>query len=172
VCGNTAPVGGARFLLLVKKRLGRNAQRDVSPHPNFSTHRKICLSTHPMDAQQAIEEAIEVQAAGGPPSAVTELFLAGRTVPGLGALSLQLAPFLNLRGLSLNGCNLGSLKSFPALPNLRRLELADNQLTGTLAAPLPHPCLTLAAPSPHPPYTLPAPSQATSSPSAPLRSSS
>jgi hypothetical protein len=140
--------------------------------PNFSTHRKICLSTHPMDAQQAIEEAIEVQAAGGPPSAVTELFLAGRTVPGLGALSLQLAPFLNLRGLSLNGCNLGSLKSFPALPNLRRLELADNQLTGTLAAPLPHPCLTLAAPSPHPPYTLPAPSQATSSPSAPLRSSS
>ena len=143
----------------------------ASYHPKLLHARKICLS-QPMDAQQAIEEAIEVQAAGGPPSAVTELFLAGRTVPGLGALSLQLAPFLNLRGLSLNGCNLGSLKIFPALPNLRRLELADNQLTGTLAAPLPHPCLTLAAPSPHPPYTLPAPSQAPSSPSAPLRSSS
>eukprot|EP00964_Phaeocystis_antarctica_P028471 scaffold16052_cov51-Phaeocystis_antarctica.AAC.2 len=81
-----------------------------------------------MDAQ----EAIEVQAAGGPPSAVTELFLAGCTLPeltGLGTLRPQLVPFLNLRSLSLNGCKLGSLESFPALPNLRLLELADNELT-------------------------------------------
>ena len=79
-----------------------------------------------------VEEAIEVQAAGEPPSAVTELFLAGCTVPGLATLSLQLVPFLNLRSLSLNCCKLGSLQSFPALPNLRCLELADNQLTGNL----------------------------------------
>ena len=128
-----------------------------------------------MDAQ----EAIEVQAAGGPPSAVTELFLAGCTLPeltGLGTLRPQLVPFLNLRSLSLNGCKLGSLESFPALPNLRLLELADNELTGELTrcglprhrlqpsspvtrcrspvtsqAPSPRPGRTILTPSLHPP---------------------
>ena len=105
-----------------------------------------------MDAQ----EAIEVQAAGGPPSAVTELFLSGCMFDG-GPLSLQLVPFVNLRSLNLNSCHLGSLENFPALPNLRLLELADNQLTGTLPVPLPHPPRTsphLPAPSVHPPLTL------------------
>ena len=119
----------------------------------------------PMDAQ----EAIEVQAAGGPPSAVTELFLSGCMFDG-GPLSLQLVPFVNLRSLNLNSCHLGSLENFPALPNLRLLELADNQLTGTLPVSLPHPPRT-ARTSPHPPFTLPSPAQAISSPSAPLRSS-
>ena len=140
-----------------------------------------------MDAQ----EAIEVQVAGGPPSAVTELFLAGCTLPelpGLGTLRPQLVPFLNLRSLSLNGCKLGSLESFPALPNLRLLELADNELTGELtrcgpatsqaATELTCHVLsvardltgTLPAPSPHPPYTLPAPSlHPRRQPRAPLR---
>ena len=93
----------------------------------------------PMDAQQAIE----VQTAGEPPGTVTELFLSGCTVPGLEELSLErlsleLVPFVNLRILSLNCCNIGSLESFPVLPNLRLLELADNQLTGKPACLASH----------------------------------
>ena len=89
-----------------------------------------------MDAQ----EAIEVQTAGEPPSAVAELFLAGCTVPGLEEpslerLSLELAPFVHLRILSLNCCSLRFLESFPVLPKLRVLELADNQLTGKPGLP-------------------------------------
>ena len=53
MCENTAPVGCAWFLLLVKR--GKNNgffQLHLSITPNFSTHSKICLSTHPMDAME------------------------------------------------------------------------------------------------------------------------
>lgn len=40
--------------------------------------------------------------------------------------------FCNLNNLSLINVGLTSLKGFPKLPNLRRLELSDNRISGGL----------------------------------------
>ena len=48
----------------------------------------------------------------------------------------RLETYQNLASLTLNGCNLRSLENFPNLPNLIRLELIDNKLTGEKLKPL------------------------------------
>ena len=72
-----------------------------------------------------LETAVAAQVGDKAPDEITELVLdacKATKVTGLDA-------FVNLEVLTLNGCGLTTLDGFPALPALKTLELADNQLT-------------------------------------------
>ena len=71
-----------------------------------------------------LEQAIAAQVQSTPPESVTELILDACKATKVTGID----KFINLEMLTLNGCGLTSLEGFPTLPNLKTLELADNQL--------------------------------------------
>ena len=78
-------------------------------------------AVQPMD----LESAITAQTKDVPADQVTELVL--DTCKATKVVGLD--KFVNLRSLTLNGCGLSTLEGFPTLPDLRRLELSDNNLS-------------------------------------------
>ncbi|XP_046650890.1 acidic leucine-rich nuclear phosphoprotein 32 family member A-like [Daphnia pulicaria] len=78
-----------------------------------------------------MEKRIELEKRGRNPDQITELNLdncRSTTIVGL------TDEFVGLEALSLINVGLTSLKGFPKLPNLRRLELSDNRISGGLNA--------------------------------------
>ncbi|CAG7722652.1 unnamed protein product [Allacma fusca] len=76
-----------------------------------------------------MEKRIELEKRRRPSSQIEELNLdncRSTTIEGL------TDEFLNLRSLSLISVGLTSLKGFPKLPKLRKLELSDNRISGGL----------------------------------------
>ena len=75
-------------------------------------------------------EAIAAQTKDTPPDQVTELVLDTCKATKVSGLE----KFSNLKSLTLNGCGLTTLDGFPTLPELRRLELSDNNISEGLEA--------------------------------------
>ena len=75
-----------------------------------------------------LEAAIQAQTKDTPPDQITELVLDTCKASKVSGLE----KFSNLKSLTLNGCGLATLEGFPALPELRRLELSDNMLSDGL----------------------------------------
>ena len=75
-------------------------------------------------------EAIAAQTKDTPPEQVTELVLDTCKATKVSGLE----KFSNLKSLTLNGCGLTTLDGFPTLPELRRLELSDNNISEGLEA--------------------------------------
>ena len=71
-----------------------------------------------------LEDAVAAQVGTTPPETIQELILDACKATKVTGLD----KFVNLRVLTLNGCGLKSLDDFPTLPELRTLELSDNQL--------------------------------------------
>jgi len=71
-----------------------------------------------------LDTAVAQQTGQTPPEQITELVLDACKATKVTGLD----KFVNLEVLTLNGCGLTTLESFPALPSLKTLELADNQL--------------------------------------------
>lgn len=76
-----------------------------------------------------MDKRIELEMRGRPPSEVTELVLDNCRATQISGLT---EAFTNLEVLSLINVGLTTLKGFPALPKLKKLELSDNRLTGGL----------------------------------------
>jgi len=76
----------------------------------------------------SLEATIAQKTAGTDASEVLELVLDGVKASKVTGLN----QFTKLKVLQLNGCGLTSLEEFPTLPNLQRLELADNALSDGL----------------------------------------
>ena len=77
-----------------------------------------------------LEAAIAAQTKDKPPNEVTELVLDTCKATKVSGLE----KFSNLKSLTLNGCGLTTLDGFPTLPELRRLELSDNNISEGLEA--------------------------------------
>jgi len=77
-----------------------------------------------------LEAAIAAQTKDTPPDQVTELVLDTCKATKVSGLE----KFSNLKSLTLNGCGLTTLDGFPTLPELRRLELSDNNISEGLEA--------------------------------------
>jgi len=78
-----------------------------------------------------MEKRIELEKRRRPSSEIEELILdncRSTTIEGL------TDEFVNLKSLSLISVGLTSLKGFPKLPKLRKLELSDNRISGGLQA--------------------------------------
>ncbi|XP_045138349.1 acidic leucine-rich nuclear phosphoprotein 32 family member A-like [Portunus trituberculatus] len=78
-----------------------------------------------------MEKRIELERRGRSPSTITELNLDNCKSTSVVGLTEE---FENLEVLSLINVGLTTLKGFPALPNLRKLELSDNRISGGLSA--------------------------------------
>ncbi|XP_045599724.1 acidic leucine-rich nuclear phosphoprotein 32 family member A [Procambarus clarkii] len=78
-----------------------------------------------------MEKRIELERRGRSPSKITELNLDNCKSTSIVGLTDE---FEKLEVLSLINVGLTSLKGFPALPNLRKLELSDNRISGGLNA--------------------------------------
>ncbi|XP_068226844.1 acidic leucine-rich nuclear phosphoprotein 32 family member A-like [Palaemon carinicauda] len=78
-----------------------------------------------------MEKRIELEKRGRNPAKITELILDNCKSTSIVGLSEE---FENLEVLSLINVGLTSLKGFPALANLRKLELSDNRIQGGLNA--------------------------------------
>ena len=78
-------------------------------------------AAQPMD----LESAIAAQTKDTPAEQVTELVL--DTCKATKVVGLE--KFSNLKSLTLNGCGLTTLEGFPTLPELRKLELSDNNIS-------------------------------------------
>lgn len=78
-----------------------------------------------------MEKRIELEMRGRSPEEITELNLDNCRSTQIAGLTED---FVNLQNLSLINVGLTSLKGFPKLPMLKRLELSDNRLTGGLNA--------------------------------------
>lgn len=76
-----------------------------------------------------MEKRIELELRGRQPAEVSELNLDNCRSTQVAGLTEQ---FVNLSQLSLINVGLTTLKGFPELPKLTRLELSDNRLTGGL----------------------------------------
>uniref|UniRef100_T1JM97 Acidic leucine-rich nuclear phosphoprotein 32 family member A n=1 Tax=Strigamia maritima TaxID=126957 RepID=T1JM97_STRMM len=77
-----------------------------------------------------MEKRIELEKRGRNPAQIRELNLDNcRSTTILGLTN----EFINLESLSLINVGLTSLKGFPKLPNLKRLELSDNRIPGGLS---------------------------------------
>uniref|UniRef100_A0A8D8SGA5 Acidic leucine-rich nuclear phosphoprotein 32 family member A n=1 Tax=Cacopsylla melanoneura TaxID=428564 RepID=A0A8D8SGA5_9HEMI len=79
--------------------------------------------------EQTMEKRIELEKRGRSASEITELNLDNCRSTSITALT---AEFTNLETLSAINVGLTSLKGFPELPNLKRLELSDNRISGGL----------------------------------------
>jgi acidic leucine-rich nuclear phosphoprotein 32 family protein A/C/D len=77
-----------------------------------------------------LEAAIAAQTKDTPSEQVTELVLDTCKATKVSGLE----KFSNLKSLTLNGCGLTTLEGFPTLPELRRLELSDNNISEGLEA--------------------------------------
>lgn len=76
-----------------------------------------------------MEKRIELERRGRSSSQVKELNLDNCRSTNIVGLTDK---YVNLEQLSLNNVGLTSLKGFPALPNLKRLELSDNRISNGL----------------------------------------
>ncbi|KAJ9576775.1 hypothetical protein L9F63_025330, partial [Diploptera punctata] len=76
-----------------------------------------------------MEKRIELEMRGLKPDKVVELNLDNCRSTSIVGLTDE---FINLETLSLINVGLTSLKGFPKLPNLRKLELSDNRISGGL----------------------------------------
>jgi hypothetical protein len=76
-----------------------------------------------------MDKIIEEQLAGRRPDEVEELSIDNCTQPQISGLTDE---YVNLEILSLMNNGLTSLKGFPSLPQLRKLDLSDNQLADGL----------------------------------------
>ncbi|GBM57600.1 Acidic leucine-rich nuclear phosphoprotein 32 family member A, partial [Araneus ventricosus] len=76
-----------------------------------------------------MEKRIELEKRGRNPSEIKDLVLDNCRSTQIVGLSDE---FCNLESLSLINVGLTSLKGFPKLPNLRKLELSDNRISGGL----------------------------------------
>ncbi|XP_069668927.1 acidic leucine-rich nuclear phosphoprotein 32 family member A-like isoform X1 [Periplaneta americana] len=76
-----------------------------------------------------MEKRIELEKRGRSPDKILELNLDNCRSTSIVGLSDD---FTNLESLSLINVGLTSLKGFPKLPNLRKLELSDNRISGGL----------------------------------------
>lgn len=76
-----------------------------------------------------MEKVIEEQTAGRRPDEVEELNLDSCDASQITGLTEQ---YTNLETLTLSNNGLKSLKGFPNLPNLRKLDLSDNQIADGL----------------------------------------
>jgi len=76
-----------------------------------------------------MEKRIELEKRGRTPSQITDLNLDNCRSTAIVGLTDE---FSNLETLSVINVGLTSLKGFPKLPNLKRLELSDNRITGGL----------------------------------------
>jgi len=74
-----------------------------------------------------MEKRIELEMRGRPAGEITNLNLDNCRSTQVSGLTDE---FINLENLSMINVGLTSLKGFPKLPQLRRLELSDNRLTG------------------------------------------
>lgn len=77
----------------------------------------------------AMEKRIELEKRGRTPAQIKELNLDNCRSTTIVGLSDE---FVNLESLSLINVGLTSLKGFPKLPNLKKLELSDNRISGNL----------------------------------------
>lgn len=78
-----------------------------------------------------MEKRIELEKRGMHPGDVTELNLDSARSTNIQGLTDE---FKNLTSLSLNNVGLTTLKGFPSLPKLKKLELCDNRLSSGLNA--------------------------------------
>ncbi|GIY29833.1 acidic leucine-rich nuclear phosphoprotein 32 family member A [Caerostris darwini] len=76
-----------------------------------------------------MEKRIELEKRGRSPSLIKELNLDNCRSTSIIGLTEE---FVNLESLSLINVGLISLKGFPKLPNLKKLELSDNRISGGL----------------------------------------
>ncbi|XP_067130616.1 acidic leucine-rich nuclear phosphoprotein 32 family member A-like isoform X2 [Centruroides vittatus] len=76
-----------------------------------------------------MEKRIELEKRGRNPNQITELNLDNCRSTSVVGLTDD---FVNLETLSLINVGLTSLKGFPKLPNLKKLELSDNRISGGL----------------------------------------
>jgi len=76
-----------------------------------------------------MEKRIELEKRGRSPDKIAELNLDNCRSTSIVGLSDE---FTNLETLSLINVGLTSLKGFPKLPNLKKLELSDNRISGGL----------------------------------------
>lgn len=91
-------------------------------------------ATHPPHATRhyhIMEKRIELEKRGRNPAKIAELILDNCKSTSIVGLTEE---FQNLEVLSLINVGLTSLKGFPALPSLRKLELSDNRIHGGLNA--------------------------------------
>lgn len=78
-----------------------------------------------------MEKRISLELLGRKPEEVEELILDNCKSPTIDGLTDQ---FSNLKVLWLNNAGLTTLKGFPCLPKLRKLELSDNRISSGLSA--------------------------------------
>ncbi|KAF0310489.1 Acidic leucine-rich nuclear phosphoprotein 32 family member A [Amphibalanus amphitrite] len=78
-----------------------------------------------------MEKRIGLELRGRKPEELTELNLDNCKSPTIDGLTDK---FSNLEVLSLNSAGLTTLKGFPTLPKLRKLEVSDNRISGGLNA--------------------------------------
>merc|ERR1711893_178740 len=76
-----------------------------------------------------MEKRIELEKRGRPAEEIKELNLDNCRATQIEGLTDD---FVNLESLSLINVGLTTLKGFPNLPNLRKLELSDNRIPGGL----------------------------------------
>jgi len=86
-----------------------------------------------------MEKRIELEKRGRSPQEIKELNLDNCRSPTIVGLSDE---FCNLESLSLINVGLTSLKGFPNLPNLKKLELSDNRINNGLNLLSTSPLLT------------------------------
>ncbi|XP_034939340.1 acidic leucine-rich nuclear phosphoprotein 32 family member A [Chelonus insularis] len=86
-----------------------------------------------------MEKRIELEKRGRNPAEITEFVLDNCRSTNIVGLTDE---FVALKSLSLINVGLTSLKGFPVLPNLRKLELSDNRISGGLNLLLTSPKLT------------------------------
>lgn len=86
-----------------------------------------------------MEKRIALEKRGRDPSEIKELNLDNCRSPNIVGLTEE---FVNLEVLSLINVGLTSLKGFPVLPNLKKLELSDNRISSGLNLLLTSPKLT------------------------------
>uniref|UniRef100_A0A1L8DX64 Putative leucine-rich acidic nuclear protein n=1 Tax=Nyssomyia neivai TaxID=330878 RepID=A0A1L8DX64_9DIPT len=76
-----------------------------------------------------MEKRIDLEKRGRPASQITELNLDNCRSTNIVGLNEE---FVNLKQLSLINVGLTTLKGFPKLPNLKKLELSDNRISNAL----------------------------------------
>ncbi|XP_011312817.1 acidic leucine-rich nuclear phosphoprotein 32 family member A [Diachasma alloeum] len=86
-----------------------------------------------------MEKRIELEKRGRNPAEITEFVLDNCRSTNIVGLTDE---FVALESLSLINVGLTSLKGFPVLPNLKKLELSDNRISGGLNLLLTSPKLT------------------------------
>ncbi|KAK7604253.1 hypothetical protein V9T40_004526 [Parthenolecanium corni] len=86
-----------------------------------------------------MEKRIDLEKRGKDPKMITDLNLDNCRSPNITGLTEE---FTNLENLSLMNVGLTSLKGFPKLPNLKKLELSQNRISNGLHVLLSCPKLT------------------------------